>query len=99
MNKQDIDQFFKRINEKEYKPIALSYTDVIAIMIKEKLIKSGKSACFYTHYAMMIDWNGDALICCQDMYNRTVKFGNVAEKPIFDIWRDVDSNMVLLQLS
>ena len=22
------------------------------------------------------------------MYNRTVKFGNVAEKPIFDIWRD-----------
>ena len=55
---------------------------------KEKLMKSGKSACFYTHYAMMIDWNGDALICCQDMYNRTVKFGNVKDKPIIDIWRD-----------
>ena len=55
---------------------------------KAKLIKSGKSACFYTHYAMMIDWNGDALICCQDMYNRTVKFGNVMTKPLIDIWMD-----------
>jgi len=55
---------------------------------KEKLINSGKSACFYTHYSMMIDWNGDALLCCQDMYNRTVKFGNVKNKSLIDIWRD-----------
>ena len=55
---------------------------------KQKLINSGKSACFYTHYAMMIDWNGDALLCCQDMYNRTVKFGNVKDKPLVDIWKD-----------
>ena len=55
---------------------------------KEKLIKSGTTACFYTHYAMMIDWNGDALLCCQDMYNRTIKFGNVADRPILEIWKD-----------
>lgn len=55
---------------------------------KQKLMKSGKSACFYTHYSMMIDWNGDALLCCQDMYNRTVKFGNVKQKLLIDIWRD-----------
>jgi len=55
---------------------------------KEKLMKSGKSACFYTHYAMMIDWNGDALLCCQDMYNRTIKFGNVTDRPLFEIWKD-----------
>ena len=55
---------------------------------KEKLIKSGKSACFYTHYSMMIDWNGDALICCQDMYNRSIKFGNVKDKLLIDIWKD-----------
>ena len=55
---------------------------------KQKLIQSGKSACFYTHYAMMIDWNGDALLCCQDMYNRTVKFGNVKDKHLIDIWKD-----------
>ena len=55
---------------------------------KEKLMKSGKSACFYTHYSMMIDWNGDALLCCQDMYNRSIKFGNVKDKKIIDIWKD-----------
>ena len=55
---------------------------------KKKLIESGRSACFYTHYSMMIDWNGDALLCCQDMYNRTIKFGNVKDKPLVDIWRD-----------
>ena len=55
---------------------------------KQKLITSGKSACFYTHYSMMIDWNGDALLCCQDMYNRTVKFGNVKDRSLFDIWTD-----------
>ncbi len=55
---------------------------------KEKLMKSGKSACFYTHYSMMIDWDGDALLCCQDMYNRSIKFGNVKHKKIIDIWKD-----------
>ena len=55
---------------------------------KDKLLASGKSACFYTHYAMMIDWNGDALLCCQDMYNRTIKFGNVHNKSLIDIWKD-----------
>ena len=62
--------------------------EFLSEIAKAKLIKSGKSACFYTHYAMMIDWNGDALICCQDMYNRTVKFGNVMTKPLIDIWMD-----------
>jgi radical SAM protein with 4Fe4S-binding SPASM domain len=55
---------------------------------KQKLMKSGKSACFYTHYSMMIDWNGDALLCCQDMYNRTAKFGNVKDRSLIDIWTD-----------
>jgi len=65
--------------------IGFEYLSDIA---KQKLMKSSKSACFYTHYAMMIDWNGDALLCCQDMYNRTVKFGNVADRPLLEIWKD-----------
>lgn len=55
---------------------------------KQKLITSGRSACFYTHYSMMIDWNGDVLLCCQDMYNRTVRFGNVKNRSLIDIWTD-----------
>ena len=55
---------------------------------RKKLMESGKSACFYTHYSMMIDWNDEALLCCQDMYNRTVNFGNVKDKSLVDIWTD-----------
>ena len=55
---------------------------------KKKLMESGKSACFYTHYSMMIDWNGDVLLCCQDMYNRTVRFGNVKDRSLIDVWKD-----------
>ena len=47
-----------------------------------------KRACYYPHYALYIDWNGDILLCCQDMYNRTEIFGNVKDRPLFDIWKD-----------
>ena len=53
-----------------------------------KLSSSEKRPCYYPHYALYIDWNGDVLLCCQDMYNRTIKFGNVKNTPIFDIWTD-----------
>ena len=56
--------------------------------IGEKLTKVEKRPCYYTHYAIHIDWNGDILLCSHDMYNRTVKFGNVIEKPIFELWKD-----------
>ena len=62
--------------------------DQLSEISKEKLTKSKNFACYYTHYSMYIDWNGDALLCCQDMYNRTLTFGNVKEKNIFDIWKD-----------
>ena len=55
---------------------------------QKELKKAATRPCYYPHYALYIDWNGDVLLCCQDMYNRTVKFGNVVEKPIFNIWRD-----------
>ena len=55
---------------------------------KAKLMVSGKSACYYTHYAMMIDYNGDMLLCCQDMYNRSIKFGNVKDKSLIDTWKE-----------
>lgn len=56
--------------------------------IKNLVKKNRDAACYYTHYSMYIDWNGDVLLCCQDMYNRTINFGNVKDKNIFDIWTD-----------
>jgi len=44
--------------------------------------------CYYPSYATYIDWNGDVLLCCQDMYNRTIKFGNIQNKSLLKIWRD-----------
>lgn len=41
--------------------------------------------CYYPHYSMMIDWNGDALVCCQD-WNRRIKVGNVASQTLLEVW-------------
>jgi radical SAM protein with 4Fe4S-binding SPASM domain len=41
--------------------------------------------CFYTHYSVMIDWNGDIYLCTQD-WNRKVKSGNIKNENFFDIW-------------
>ena len=41
--------------------------------------------CFYTHYSMMINWNGDVLLCVQD-WNKEVKFGNVEKQSLLEIW-------------
>ena len=54
----------------------------------EKISKVVDRSCYYPHYALYIDWNGDILLCCQDMYNRTIVFGNIKEKPIIEIWKD-----------
>jgi radical SAM protein with 4Fe4S-binding SPASM domain len=56
--------------------------------IKNSLKKFKDVPCYYTHYSMYVDWNGDVLLCSQDMYNRTIKFGNVKEKSMLDIWTD-----------
>lgn len=54
--------------------------------IGKKLSRPEQRGCNYPHYALYIDWNGDVLLCCQDMYNRTIVLGNVTDTPIFDIW-------------
>lgn len=41
--------------------------------------------CFYPHYMMMVDWNGDVFLCTQD-WNRRVRFGNLMYDPITRVW-------------
>lgn len=41
--------------------------------------------CFYPHYSMMIDWNGDAFLCTQD-WNRRIKSGNVMISGLAAVW-------------
>ena len=41
--------------------------------------------CYYTHYQMMIDWNGDVMLCVQD-WNKKIKFGNLFSNSLLDSW-------------
>lgn len=54
-------------------------------------------ACFYPSYQVMLDWNGDYLLCPQDWHKR-VKFGNVATQNLFEIWKSVSLHKRRMQL-
>ena len=41
--------------------------------------------CYYPHYSMMVDWNGDVFLCTQD-WNRRVKSGNLALSSVKEVW-------------
>lgn len=41
--------------------------------------------CFYPHYSMTIDWNGDVFLCPQD-WHRRVRCGNISFKSVHDVW-------------
>ena len=43
--------------------------------------------CLYLAYSIMIDWNGDFLLCCQD-WNKKLRFGNLNDSNLFSIWKD-----------
>lgn len=48
--------------------------------------------CYYTAYSMTIDWNGDVMLCMQD-WNKKIKFGNVANESLVDVWKSKALNM------
>lgn len=41
--------------------------------------------CYYPHYSMMVDWNGDVFLCTQD-WNRKIKTGNLMFTSVYKIW-------------
>ena len=63
----------------------LMLTNRVGLLDFNKEVKVGKQ-CFYMHYSLQMDWNGDILSCCHDMYAKTITFGNVNEKTLLEIW-------------
>ena len=54
--------------------------------LKNKNLPDKKNmTCYYPHYSMMIDWNGDVYLCTQDWQRKMVS-GNIYKKHILDIW-------------
>lgn len=52
--------------------------------IREEKTYSGQ--CYLPFYKLVIDWNGDALLCCNDWLRRHKGFGNVNEQSLREIW-------------
>lgn len=45
-----------------------------------------KSKCHYPFYMILIDYTGDVLLCPHD-WSKKLKFGNLRDKNIWDIWK------------
>ena len=57
-----------------------------------------KQPCYYPFYMILIDYNGDVLLCPHD-WGRTLKFGNLTDKKLFDIWSGKALNGIRKRLS
>ncbi len=51
--------------------------------LKQKI--KNRLPCFYLWETLVILWNGDVLVCCQDLQGN-LKVGNVKEKSLIEIW-------------
>lgn len=57
-----------------------------------------KSPCFLPFYKLVIDWNGEVLICCNDWKKAHKGFGNINNNSLKDIWYSEEFNKVRLNL-
>jgi radical SAM protein with 4Fe4S-binding SPASM domain len=52
----------------------------------DKAEKLKNHACYYPDYMMMVDWNGDVMLCTQD-WNRRIKSGNLNFQTLVEVWQ------------
>ncbi|WP_028862527.1 radical SAM/SPASM domain-containing protein [Psychromonas aquimarina] len=52
----------------------------------EKVEKLHHHPCYYPDYMMMVDWNGDVMLCTQD-WNRRIKSGNLSFNSLVEVWQ------------
>ncbi|WP_345980674.1 radical SAM/SPASM domain-containing protein [Sulfurimonas sp. HSL3-2] len=45
-----------------------------------------KSKCYYPFYMILVDYNGDVLLCPHD-WSKKLKFGNLTKNSIWNIWK------------
>ena len=56
-----------------------------------------KSTCYIPFYKLMLDWNGDVLLCNNDWSRRNI-FGNANRSLIYDIWFGKEMNQFRKEL-
>ncbi len=57
-----------------------------------------KQPCYYPFYMILVDYNGDVLLCPHD-WSKKLKFGNLKDKNIWDIWKGKVWNNLRRRLS
>jgi radical SAM protein with 4Fe4S-binding SPASM domain len=57
-----------------------------------------KNSCYYPFYMILIDFNGDVLLCPHD-WNKNLILGNLKTDNIWDIWKDKTLNHIRKKLS
>lgn len=55
-------------------------------MVKGPQETHKQKPCFYSAYFIMIDWNGDAILCPQD-WNKRIKSGNIYRESLLEVWK------------
>ncbi len=57
-----------------------------------------KEACYYPFYMIVIDYNGEVLLCPHD-WTKKLSFGNLKTQNIWDIWKTKTLNTIRTKLS
>jgi len=57
-------------------------------MVLKRITERVEYPCLRPSYMLVINWQGDVLLCCVDYYAQHV-YGNISERSIMDIWKEV----------
>lgn len=55
--------------------------------------------CYYPFYKLVVDWNGDILLCAQDWLRKQKGLGNINTNTLQDIWNNTARTKVQFMLS
>ena len=76
-----LDQKFYSLRDRWYSKndgYGVILTNRAGVLATDSINQYVDKPCFYPHYSMTIDWNGDVLLCVQD-WNKLIRFGNVRQ--------------------
>jgi len=55
-------------------------------------LRKCEGVCYLPFYYVILDYNGDALLCVQDWFRKAGKFGNINHNSLEEIWNNVRLN-------
>jgi MoaA/NifB/PqqE/SkfB family radical SAM enzyme len=60
--------------------------------------KVKNNPCYFPFYKMMVDWNGDVLLCCEDWLRKAGTFGNLTRDSLSEVWHGQKFNEIRMGL-